>query len=337
MCRGGYDEPDAFVRLQRILSDHEKSEASIRLLFFAVPPAAFPSLLRMSSTYLNAVEGSYTRLVIEKPFGSDSSSFAALQQLCSEHYRETQVFRLDHYLGKEVVLNIATLRWGNQLFEPTWSNKYIESVQLTFKEDLGCGGRGGYFDQAGIIRDVMQSHLLQMFMWMAMEPPASMSAHDIVRAKIELLRCVPTLPFSSGEMFLGQYTACDGEPGYRDDPTVPEGSHCPTFAAFVMHVANDRWAGVPFLFTAGKGLDERVCELRVRYKPQALNQMVGVGDDARNELVVRCIPHLLRACVVGARDHERTLPRSRHAHLAKLTSCDWCGRCACSPTSPSTC
>ena len=204
--------------------------------------------------------------MIEKPFGRDSETFEELNQLTASHFDERQLYRLDHYLGKEVVLNIASLRWANQLFEPTWNAQYIESVQLTFKEDLGTGGRGGYFDGFGIIRDIIQNHLLQAFMWLAMEPPSAMVASEIVAKKVELLSAVRALSLDEpNTAFLGQFGKLDDDhPGYLDDPTVPPGSTCPTFAATVLRVDNDRWRGVPFLFTAAKGMDERICEIRVR-------------------------------------------------------------------------
>jgi glucose-6-phosphate 1-dehydrogenase len=289
---GSYDAPDAFAALASLMEAHENGEVGNRLFMLAVPPSVFGSIAELLATYCRAPEPGFTRLLIEKPFGRDSASFAALHALTSRHFAEHQLFRVDHYLAKEVVLNIATLRWGNQLFEPTWSNRYIESVQVTFKEDLGTGGRGGFFDREGIIRDCVQNHLMQAFMWLAMEPPASMSAADIVRSKCELLRCVPALHLDHESTFLGQFAACDDEAGYLDDPSVPRYSRCPTFASTIVRVNNDRWRGVPFLFVAAKGMDERVCELRVRYKPHSLNRMfVGSSvEEARNELVMRVQP-----------------------------------------------
>ena len=148
---------------------------------------------------------------------------------------------------------------------PRWDfSAPTPQVQLLFKEDLGTGGRGGYFDTFGIIRDIMQNHLLQAFMWLAMEPPASITGDAITVAKCELLRQVKTLELDPSECFLGQFAAHGDDLGYLDDPTVPAGSKCPTFASLVLSVDTPRWRGVPFLFTAGKGMDERVCELRVR-------------------------------------------------------------------------
>ena len=150
----------------------------------------------------------------------------------------------------------------SQLFEPTWNREYVESVQIVFKEDIGLGGRGGYFDNFGIIRDMMQNQLLQVMLWIAMDPPEDMSAASIREAKVELLRCIETLRLDSKRVFLGQFGPSAAEPGYLDDETVPKDSRCPTFASLMLQVDNTRWRGVPFLMTAGKGVDERLCEVR---------------------------------------------------------------------------
>lgn len=303
---GGYDAPDAYAALEKQISAHEAQQHAIldsgqfggnRLFFLAVPPVCFGPICELVDTYARAPEptddgggGGFTRVLIEKPFGRDAATFMDLHALTTAHLRDHEIFRLDHYLGKEVILNIPSLRWANQLFEPTWNAQHIESVQLTFKEDLGTGGRGGFFDREGIIRDVVQNHLMQAFMFLAMEPPKTMSPHDVTRAKVDLLRRIAPLSCDAEECFLAQYVACGDEPGYLDDETVPRGSRCPTFASLVLHVDNDRWRGVPFLFTAGKGMDERVCELRVRYRPHTLNRMMDPGAEHRNELVMRVQP-----------------------------------------------
>jgi len=276
---GGYDAAESYTRLDAGMAAYEDGAAGNRLYFLSVPPTVFGAVTEMLSEHCRARAGGFTRLMIEKPFGRDSESFEELDKLTSRHFDESQLFRLDHYLGKEVILNISTLRWGNQLFEPVWCSTYVESVQLTFKEDLGTGGRGGYFDKFGIIRDIIQNHLLQAFMWLAMEPPASLTAAAVVAAKVELLRSVKALSLEQGATFLGQFVAHGGNPGYLDDETVPAGSTCPTFASLVLHADTPRWRGVPFLFTAAKGMDERVCELRVRFKPHATNSIVGAVRD----------------------------------------------------------
>lgn len=284
---GGYDDDESYTALDAQLKRFEMGRGANRLFFLSVPPTIFGAVTEMISMHVRSASG-FTRLMIEKPFGRDSPTFDALNALTSRHFSESQLFRLDHYLGKEVILNIASLRWANQVFEPTWNAKHIESVQLTFKEDLGTGGRGGYFDGFGIIRDIIQNHLLQAFMWLAMEPPSSMTGDAITEAKVALLSKVATLSLDETQVFLGQFGRHGDDGGYHDDETVPAGSRCATFAALVLKVDTPRWQGVPFLFTAGKGMDERVCELRVRYRKLPTNKMMGV--DSQNELVMRVQP-----------------------------------------------
>ncbi len=289
---GGYDDAKSYAELDARLRAYELSHPSgrpgNRLFCLSVPPTVFGTVAEMISASSRAANGGFTRLLIEKPFGRDSASFHELNELTARHFKETQLFRIDHYLGKEILLNISTLRWANSVFEPLWNAQHIESVQITFKENLGLAGRGGYFDGFGIVRDVIQNHLLQAFMFVAMEPPADMCGPSIIEAKANLLRSVRTLDMQNGDVFLGQFTAGGGQPGYLDDETVPPNSTCPTFAACVLTVDSDRWRGVPFLLSAGKGLDERLCELRVRFRPQPYNRLMGV--DAHNELVMRVQP-----------------------------------------------
>ena len=254
-------------------------------------PQVFGSVAKYVSEFCRSASG-FTRVIIEKPFGRDSASFAELDAQTSGCFAESELFRIDHYLGKEVVLNLSALRHANQLFEATWNSKYIKSVEITFKEDLGTGGRGGYFDKFGIIRDIMQNHLLQVFVLCAMEPPASAQAADVQKAKVELLKVVETLD-SSSDTYLGQFAANPflGEEGYLDDEGVPNDSKCPTFAAVVLKVKNERWDGVPFVMKAGKGLDERMAEVRITYKEQRNNCIYGdIGRREPNELVCRIQP-----------------------------------------------
>jgi glucose-6-phosphate 1-dehydrogenase len=293
---GGYDASSSYEELDCKLRAYERAHPSgapgNRLFFLSVPPTVFGTVAEMISLHCRASAGGFTRLMIEKPFGRDSASFEELNALTAAHFEETQLYRIDHYLGKEIILNISTLRWANALFEPMWTAKHVESVQIVFKENIGTEGRGGYFDEFGIIRDLLQNHLLQAFMFLAMEPPEAMTAAAILAAKVELLRTVRTLDLHEGKrVFLGQFKAStDGtSKGYLEDVTVPAGSRCPTFAACVLTVDNARWRGVPFLLSAGKGLDERLCELRVRFRPMACNQQL-FGAPAQNELVMRVQP-----------------------------------------------
>lgn len=306
---GAYDKDEAFAALDAKLKQYEAGKPGNRLFFLSIPPTLFGQVCVCLHNKCRAAKGGWTHLIIEKPFGRDSATFDELNKCTSSLFKENELYRIDHYLGKEVVLNLTTLRWANQLFESCWNKKYIESVEITFKEDLGTGGRGGYFDKFGIIRDIMQNHLLQVFMLCAMEPPGKMDTEGIIKAKVDLLKCVETLDLSKGAgAFLGQFTGnswtvggeTHTEPGYLEDVTVPKGSQCPTFAAIVLKINNERWSGVPFLMKAGKGLDERLGEVRIRFKAQEWDQrLFGTGGRAANgkpgskttnELVMRIQP-----------------------------------------------
>ena len=292
---GGYDSPASYELLEQEICAYEAAHASglpgNRLFFLSVPPTVFGIVCEMISRSTRAAVGGFTRLMIEKPFGRDLASFEVLNQLTARHFHEDQIHRIDHYLGKEVLLNISTLRWANACFEPLWSAQHIESVLITFKEDIGTDGRGGYFDGFGIIRDIIQNHLLQAFMFLAMEPPEEMTGDAIVAAKVELLRTVRAMDPADlpASCFLGQFGPSANQRGYLDDETVPAGSRCPTFAACVLQVDSDRWRGVPFLLSAGKGLDERLCEFRVRWKPQSYNNRL-MGGPAQNEVMAFAYP-----------------------------------------------
>jgi len=287
---GAYDRPEGFETLARHLADVEAGEACDRLFFLSVPPTVFGACATHVSNLCRAPRApAWTRMIIEKPFGRDAESFAALDLETAAAWDESELYRIDHYLGKEVVLNLSTLRFANQVFEPTWNRDHVESVEITFKEDIGTQGRGGYFDNFGIVRDIMQNHLLQVLVLCAMEPPASPSPADVQRAKVDALSAISTLGLD--DAFLGQFVEDSSfeEPGYRDDDGVPDDSVTPTFAAVTMAVDTDRWRGVPFLMKAGKGLDERLAEVRVRFKAKPYNALL-VDRSAKNELVCRIQP-----------------------------------------------
>jgi len=290
---GAYDKEESYAKLNEYLLSIEGGGKANRIFFFSVPPTIFVDVCKHVKAKACAPKGGFTRLIIEKPFGRDSQSFAELNKVTSKSFSEEQLFRIDHYLGKEVVLNLTTLRFGNQIFEPIWNKEHIQSVQIIFKEDLGTGGRGGYFDNFGIIRDIMQNHLLQVLLWLAIEPPKALDRDNIAKEKVKLLKCVKAL--SMKDCFIGQFGknswTINGqtheEPGYLDDETVPAGSTCPTYAAVALDINNSRWKGVPFIMRAGKGLDERMGEVRVTFKSQAYNKLVPGGA---NELVMRIQP-----------------------------------------------
>lgn len=290
--RGDYGKAETFQALDNhvyeIFDRHLPYHAN-RLFYLAIPPKVFSSAAACIDANARARDGSWTRVVVEKPFGHDLGSYRQLKQSIATVLSEAETFRIDHFLAKELVQNLMTLRFANSVFEPLWNRNHVHSVQLTFKENFGVEGRAGYFDSVGIIRDIMQNHLLQMLSLLAMESPVSLSAEDIRDEKVKVLRCIK--PLSADDFATGQYTAKDeSSKGYLEDDGVPDGSVTPTFAACAMKIDNPRWDGVPFLMRAGKALDERKTEIRIQFKhvPGAL--FAPVDGAEHNELVIRVQP-----------------------------------------------
>ncbi|KAI4373771.1 hypothetical protein MLD38_011854 [Melastoma candidum] len=229
---GQYDSQDNFAELDMKLRQHEAGRVSNRLFYLSIPPNIFIEAVKCASSSASAANG-WTRVIVEKPFGRDSESSAALTKSLKQYLEEDQIFRIDHYLGKELVENLSVLRFSNLIFEPLWSRQYIRNVQLIFSEDFGTEGRGGYFDHYGIIRDIMQNHLLQILALFAMETPVSLDAEDIRNEKVKVLRSMR--PLQLDDVVVGQYKSHTKGgttyPGYTDDKTVPSDSLTPTFAA----------------------------------------------------------------------------------------------------------
>ncbi|CDY65677.1 BnaCnng48180D [Brassica napus] len=291
---GQYNSEDDFAELNTKLKEKEVY-LSNRLYYLSIPPNIFVDVVRCASLRASSVNG-WTRVIVEKPFGRDSESSGGLTRCLKQYLTEEQIFRIDHYLGKELVENLSVLRFSNLVFEPLWSRNYIRNVQLIFSEDFGTEGRGGYFDQYGIIRDIMQNHLLQILALFAMETPVSLDAEDIRSEKVKVLRSMK--PLLLQDMIVGQYKGHSkggkAYPGYTDDPTVPKNSLTPTFAAAAMFINNARWDGVPFLMKAGKALHTRGAEIRVQFRHVPGNlykkNFATDLDKATNELVIRVQP-----------------------------------------------
>lgn len=292
---GQYDSQDHFAELDKKLKEHEGGRVSNRLFYLSIPPNIFVDAVKCASLSSSSTNG-WTRVIVEKPFGRDSESSAALTKSLKQYLGEDQIFRIDHYLGKELVENLSVLRFSNLIFEPLWNRQYIRSVQLIFSEDFGTEGRGGYFDNYGIIRDIMQNHLLQILALFAMETPVSLDAEDIRNEKVKVLRSMR--PIQLEDVVIGQYKSHTRGgvvyPGYTDDKTVPQNSLTPTFAAAALFIDNARWDGVPFLMKAGKALHNKRAEIRVQFRhvPGNLyNRSFGTDlDQATNELVIRVQP-----------------------------------------------
>ncbi len=270
--RGNFEDPEGYAALRERL---EQLEASIgsegnRLFYFATPPSAAPIILhRLQETGLLGESGAgspWTRVIMEKPYGRDLESASDLNRIVGEVLREDQVYRIDHYLGKETVQNILVARLGNTIFEPLWNRKYIDHIQITAAESIGVEGRGRFYDQTGVLRDMVQSHLLQVLSLCAMEPPVSFAADDIRDKRVEVLRSLRT--FTASEVFshviFGQYR------GYRDEENVEPRSRTPTYAAMKCYIDNWRWQGVPFFLRVGKQLSQRLTEISVVFRPVPL-------------------------------------------------------------------
>uniref|UniRef100_A0A0E0DFD7 glucose-6-phosphate dehydrogenase (NADP(+)) n=1 Tax=Oryza meridionalis TaxID=40149 RepID=A0A0E0DFD7_9ORYZ len=243
---GSYDSGEGFEKLNKEISEYEKSnksESPRRLFYLALPPSVYPSVCKMIRTYCMNPSG-WTRVIVEKPFGKDLDSAEELSAQLGELFDENQLYRIDHYLGKELVQNLLVLRFANRLFLPLWNRDNIDNIQIVFREDFGTDGRGGYFDQYGYV-----------FCLVAMEKPVSLKPEHIRDEKVKSVN-----PIKHDEVVLGQYE------GYKDDPTVPDDSNTPTFASVVLRVHNERWEGVPFILKAGKALSSRKAEVRVQFK-----------------------------------------------------------------------
>ncbi|XP_059449092.1 glucose-6-phosphate 1-dehydrogenase, chloroplastic-like isoform X2 [Corylus avellana] len=292
---GLYDSEEHFVELNSKLKEREAGKLSNRLFYLSIPPNIFVDVARCASLGASSENG-WTRVIVEKPFGRDSKSSGELTRCLKQYLAEDQIFRIDHYLGKELVENLSVLRFANLIFEPLWSRNCIRNVQLIFSEDFGTEGRGGYFDSYGIIRDIMQNHLLQILALFAMESPVSLDAEDIRNEKVKVLRSMR--PLQLEDVVVGQYKGHSkggkSYPAYTDDPTVPNDSLTPTFAAAALFINNARWDGVPFLMKAGKAIHTKRAEIRVQFRHVPGNlykRNFGTDlDKATNELVLRVQP-----------------------------------------------
>jgi glucose-6-phosphate 1-dehydrogenase len=273
---GSLDEPQLYDELEHVLAgcDAQAGVPLTRCFYLATAPQLFGTIIReLGDHRLNRRESAAVRIVVEKPFGTGLEDARALNRELLSVFSESQVFRIDHYLGKETVQNLMAVRFANHILEPVWNRNYIEHVQVTAAEDIGVGGRVGYYDSAGALRDLVQNHLLQLMCHIAIEPPAEFGADDVRNEKVKVLRAiVPPSPQDVDRIAArGQYTAgtIGGESvrGYTDEEGVPPDSVTETFAALRLEVDNWRWAGVPFYLRTGKRLPRRLTEIAVTLKP----------------------------------------------------------------------
>lgn len=272
---GDFTQSDTFARLREEVERHARTIGTDnRLFYLATLPRFFPTIAeQLGEAGLNRTgDPTEVRLIVEKPFGHDLDSARALNQRLTEVFDESQIYRIDHYLGKETVQNIVVFRFANGIFEPIWNREYIDNVQITVAESIGIGGRGAYYDQAGAIRDMVQNHMLQLLSLIAMEPPIAFEADAIRDEKVKLLRAVRQLnPREVNEYTVrGQYGDgfVDGKPvpGYLSEPDVAEASRTESFVALRLLIDNWRWAGVPFFLRTGKRLAKRSTEIVIQFK-----------------------------------------------------------------------
>ena len=272
---GDFHDPGLFRRLHESLDEIEGARGGPRnrIFYFATPPDADETILSaIGRECLAKVEDGWVRAVVEKPFGHDLESGRQLNRVLLSCFPEKQIYRIDHYLGKETVQNIFVLRFANGIFEPLWNHRYIDHVQISVAESVGVGHRANFYEGAGILRDMFQNHLMQLLTLTAMEPPAAYEADAIRAEKVKVLESIR--PFPENEIddwaVRGQYGpgVVDGRkvPGYREEPNVSTGSNTPTYAALRIAIDNWRWAGVPFYLRSGKRLAKRVTEIAIEFK-----------------------------------------------------------------------
>jgi glucose-6-phosphate 1-dehydrogenase len=297
---GDFDDDEAFERLRATIDelDSTRGTGGNHAFYLSVPPKFFPDVVRQLKDHglAKAAGNAWRRVVIEKPFGHDLASAQELNRVVGDVFESGSVFRIDHYLGKETVQNILALRFANELFEPIWNSNYVDHVQITMAEDVGIGGRAGYYDGIGAARDVIQNHLLQLLALTAMEEPVSFNASGVRIEKEKVLSAVRLPKDLAANTARGQYAAGwqGGVPvvGYLSEDGIDAGSTTETYAAVRLDIDTRRWAGVPFYLRTGKRLGRRVTEVAVVFKraPHLPFEVTATEELGQNALVIRVQP-----------------------------------------------
>jgi glucose-6-phosphate 1-dehydrogenase len=295
---GDFGDPATYQRLAAELAriDREQGTRGNYLFYLATSPEYFAEIVERlgAAGLVREDEGAWRRVIVEKPFGTDLDSAVALNGRLAAVLDESQIFRIDHYLGKETVQNILVFRFGNGMFEPIWNRNYIDNVQITVAETVGVEGRGGYYESSGALRDMIPNHLLQLLSLVAMEPPTSFGAERVREEKAKVLRAIQ--PIAPDHAVRGQYAEGKVEgtrvPGYRAEPRVARDSRTETFAALELSVDSWRWADVPFYLRTGKRMPQRVSEIAIQFRrpPLQLFRKTPVEHLSRNVLVIRVQP-----------------------------------------------
>ena len=303
---GTFEAPETYAALKARLSAFDASHGTSgsRVYYLAVAPQDVLGIVRALSDAgllpraTRDPHEPFTRVVVEKPFGEDKASAQALSQQLYRYIDESQLYRIDHYLGKETIQNLIVLRFGNAIFEPLWNRNHVSHVEITVAEDIGIEGRGKFYERVGITRDIVQNHLLQLLTIVAMEPPVALDADAIRDEKVKVLRSIRPLSGEavSANVVRGQYKKgqIGGQkvPGYREEPDVARDSTTDTFVAMRLFLDSWRWAGVPFFVRAGKRLSKRVAEVAVHFRAPPLSLFRGpsFAQRAPNSLVIRVQP-----------------------------------------------
>ena len=301
-----FREPSGYDRLRQTLErlDREHGTAGNRLYYLATAPELYGEIVQRLGAHglvTRPAPGSeggppWTRVIVEKPIGRDLASAQDLNRALLSVFRESQIFRIDHYLGKETVQNILVFRFANGIFEPIWNQHYVDHVQITVAETVGVENRAGYYETAGVVRDIVQSHMMQLLTLMAMESPVAIEPESVRSEKVKVLRAARRIPLDDvpRNVVLGQYGpgTVEGQavPGYREEPRVAPNSRTPTFVAMRLYIDNWRWAGVPFYLRSGKRLAKRVTEVAVQFKRAPLPLFGDSGADEPNLLVLNIQP-----------------------------------------------
>lgn len=291
-----FQDEDGYQRLDQAL--HQLGVQNT-LFYLSTPPGMYSTIVEnLGKSQLESCRQGWRRIVVEKPFGRDLESARVLDDQLHSVFKEDQIYRMDHYLGKETVQNIQAFRFGNGIFEPLWNRKYVDHIQITMAEDEGVGTRAGYYDQAGVVRDVFQNHLLQLMALTAMEAPAVFNAKAVRDEKVKVLKSIAEIKGQTAleNTIRAQYVSgtIDGKrvPSYRDEPNVAPDSTTETYMAARLFINNWRWAGVPFYLRSGKRLPRRLTEIAIQFTqvPLALFGQRNLAGDAPNVLVLRIQP-----------------------------------------------
>lgn len=308
---GDSKKPETYEKLREFLKrlDSERGTGGNRIFYLSSSPSLFPAIVNgLGGSGMSAETGdAFSRLVIEKPFGRDLESARELNAEIQARFREDQIYRIDHYLGKETVQNIMALRFSNGIFEPLWNQNYVDHVQITVAEDIGVGTRGAFYEEAGALRDIVQNHLMQVLCLVAMEPPVTFDADSVREEKVKVLKAVRPISGIGKYAVRGQYDRgwVWGEEveGYREEEDVSPDSLTETYAAMELFVDNWRWAGVPFYVRAGKRMPKKSTEIAVHFKPTPHTPFARADDDGLepNVLVIRIQPEEGVSLKIGAK------------------------------------